>query len=195
MRAAGVSEAGGRQRAAGFTLLELLVVIGIVMFLIAALFAAVGKLRTRTAIGQTRNLLEKLQGGLEAYNLHFRSYPAPPDAIGTLLNNQKLHYFLTAGFRKGALAARGEVEATANVGPLVKLEDRDIRELAGVRTIVDAWGTPIGFKLERQTFTDPVDATKSIKTDMPRLWSFGINRINDLEGGSPPGDDMVVGAQ
>ena len=180
---------------AGFSLLELLLVIAIIAFLIAGLFTAVSKLRTRTALGQTKNLLEKLHNAMETYNLNFRAYPVPPDATGTLVNNQALYLFLASGFRKGASVARGEVEATVNVGPLVKFEERDLKEVAGVKTIRDPWGSHLGFKVERRTFTDPVDATKSTKVDIPIIWSFGINTVNDLEGMSPPGDDIIVGAQ
>ena len=65
----------------GISVLEVLIVVGIIMFLMGALFVGLSKLRERTRRDKTITLLEKVSSALEAYKLHFRVYP-PAD--GTL---------------------------------------------------------------------------------------------------------------
>jgi len=195
------------QRKAGFTLLELLVVIAVISFLMAALFVGLSKLRSRTQAGQARNLVEKLQSALETYHLKFRAYPAPTNAllydIPTMTaaytfadlekNNEELYYYLATQFKKGANTARGEVEAAVTGGPFITggLNDRETMTRSGKTYIVDPWHNLVVYKVERREYPDPLDATLKIKADIPVLYSFGINGKDN--GGVE--DDISVSVQ
>lgn len=166
----------------GFTMLEILVVIGIVGLLMAAMFAALGKIRQRTNIGQARNLVEKCASSLETYRLSFREYPDPADTPSKS-GAECLHYYLATAFSKETPLKTGEVAAAINVGPLVDFEERDLRVQAGKTEVVDPWGTPLQYKLGFVT-----DAN-NLKIMVPQVYSCGINRADD----SGAGDDISVG--
>jgi prepilin-type N-terminal cleavage/methylation domain-containing protein len=166
----------------GFTVLELLVVIAVIAILMAALFLALAKIRTRTQMGQAKNLIEKVHNALETYNLHFRTYP-PTTAPGPLTGSKALYYWLTTAFRKVPNTGIGEVAASINVGPLLSLDQRDTRGTAGAIEIIDPWGNPLSFKLLM------VKDAAGFDIPTPQIYSFGINKIDD--GGT--GDDLTVG--
>src|SRR5258708_6080377 len=84
---------------AGFTMIELIVVISVIIFLMAALIAGTTKLRERAKLAATKTLLEKIQTGLEAYRLYYRTYPQPVPLRPGYTENQSLYYFLTTPFR------------------------------------------------------------------------------------------------
>ena len=73
------------QKRSAFTLVELLVVIGIIAVLIGILIPVVGRVRTNAYIADTKNFLNVLQGAIERYHNDFRAYPGP------VSNNQILN--------------------------------------------------------------------------------------------------------
>jgi prepilin-type N-terminal cleavage/methylation domain-containing protein len=172
----------GRPRQRGFTVLELLVVIGVIAILMAALFLALSKIRTRTQMGQAKNLIEKVHNALETYNLHFRTYP-PATAPGPLSGSQALYYWLTTAFRKTPNTGIGEVQASINVGPLLSLDQRDMHATGSGTDIIDPWGSPLHFDIK------VVKDAMGFDIPSPNVYSFGINKADD--GGT--GDDLTVG--
>jgi prepilin-type N-terminal cleavage/methylation domain-containing protein len=172
---------GSKFSGRGFSILELLVVVAIISLLMAALVALVGKLRERTRMGEAKNLIEKLQNGLETYHLHFRGFPASNAAGYT--QSEVLRYHLGSAFKRGANTAKGEVEASINVGPLIAFQPKELRDVGGRTIIVDPWGKEIHYTLEMKK--------DGLNFDIPTplLYSFGTNGIDD--GGT--GDDLVVG--
>lgn len=71
---------GGRQPrlpGAGFTLVELLVVIGIIVILIGILIPTVSHVRKASQAASTQSLLVTLQGAIDQYYQDFRAYPGP----------------------------------------------------------------------------------------------------------------------
>ncbi|MCW8131915.1 MAG: prepilin-type N-terminal cleavage/methylation domain-containing protein [Planctomycetota bacterium] len=156
----------------GFTMLELMVVIGIIALLMAALFAALAKIRQRTAIGQARNLVEKCSSALETYRLNFRQYPDPAD-VPSYTSAQALHYFLSTAFRKDTPLKPGEVPATINMGPLVQFEERDYRVQSSRTEVIDPWGTPLVFRILTIKDSSNLDMT------VPQIYSCGVNKADD----------------
>jgi prepilin-type N-terminal cleavage/methylation domain-containing protein len=66
-----------RKRPRGFSLVELLVVIGIIAVLIGILFPVIGKVRTQGHITDTRAFLTQLDGAIQRYYGDFQAYPGP----------------------------------------------------------------------------------------------------------------------
>jgi prepilin-type N-terminal cleavage/methylation domain-containing protein len=62
---------------AGFTLVELLVVIGIIAVLAAVLVPVISKVRVAAQDADSRNFINNLQAAVERYYNDFRAYPGP----------------------------------------------------------------------------------------------------------------------
>jgi type II secretory pathway pseudopilin PulG len=184
-------------RAAGFTLLELLLVIFVIMLLMGALFAAMAKLRQRARIAATQALIEKVKAGYETYRLKYRGYPQPipiaepaPAAVlssaDVITNNYALYTFLTSAYRETPDAAKGEMASTINVGPVIALETNETATPAssGKTCIVDSWGTPLRFYYKQRsekilnTGTGATSYTLSA-SQTPVLYSCGPNALDE----------------
>ncbi len=66
-----------RQSARGFSLVELLVVIGIIAVLIGILIPVVGRVRTAARVADTQAFLGQLASAIDNYHGVFHSYPGP----------------------------------------------------------------------------------------------------------------------
>lgn len=61
----------------GFTLIELLIVIGIILILIGILLPTVGRVREAAQTASTRQMLARIEAGIQTYYNDFQSYPGP----------------------------------------------------------------------------------------------------------------------
>jgi prepilin-type N-terminal cleavage/methylation domain-containing protein len=61
----------------GFTLVELLVVIGIILILIGLLFPAISAVQKQARASATKQEMSRIQSACNAYYLDFRAYPGP----------------------------------------------------------------------------------------------------------------------
>jgi len=61
----------------GFTLVEMLTVIGIIVLLVAILLPVVSAVRTKGHVADTQAMLSRIASGIEAYYADFRAYPGP----------------------------------------------------------------------------------------------------------------------
>ena len=68
---------GIRRPRCGFTLVELLVVIGIIVILIGILIPTISHVRQASRAASTQSLLVQLQTAIEQYYQDFRAYPGP----------------------------------------------------------------------------------------------------------------------
>jgi prepilin-type N-terminal cleavage/methylation domain-containing protein len=66
-----------RSQHRGFTLVELLVVIGIIVVLIGILLPVVSKIRRAALVTDTRNFVNQLGAAIERYQQDFKAYPGP----------------------------------------------------------------------------------------------------------------------
>src|SRR5688500_19158057 len=84
----------------GFTTIELLVVIGIIVPLISLLIPVVGKVRDSARATDTAAWVQQLGGAIEAYHADFRAYPGPL-ADSQILNTAPAVTFATgvSGFK------------------------------------------------------------------------------------------------
>jgi len=186
-------------KCAGFTMIELIVVISIIIFLMAALIAGTAKLRERARLASVKTLLEKVQTGVESYKLMYRAYPQPMPLAPGYTNSQTLNYFLTTPFRMSPNAAQKEVYSALNAGPFADFKETEVADVnkSGHLGIVDCWGTELFFQyIIMQGDPDPRSgdpnnpATWKKKSWIsPQLYSFGANKKDD--GGK--GDDLSAG--
>src|SRR5262245_40100760 len=83
----------------GFTLIELIIAMSIIVLLMAVLITCTTKLRERAKLAAAKTLLEKVQTGLESYRLYYRAYPQPMPLAAGYTESETLYYFLTTPFR------------------------------------------------------------------------------------------------
>src|SRR5687768_1976820 len=123
----------------GYTLVELLIVIAVIALLIAGLFSCLGRIRDAVRRQDAKRHMEQIKSALENYNLRFHCFP--PDNADGRSGAQCLHYFLTTAFSSTPDAARGEVFATVNCGPLCNFQDREMNDpvMLGSKTVIDPW--------------------------------------------------------
>ena len=67
----------GPFRGGGFTLVEMLTVIGIIVLLVSILLPVVSSVRTRGHQADTQAMLARIASGVESYHGDFRAYPGP----------------------------------------------------------------------------------------------------------------------
>lgn len=168
-------------------MLELLVVIGIISLLMAAIFGMTARMRSRAKASTAKALIETCQNALESYHLEFRDYP--PDSFGAYSNSEALAYFLTKTYRKSPSAA-DEVAASLNCGPFGHFSEQELKDLGSGRpVIVDPWYKPVMYRVSTQTEADVWDTSKTRTKKTVQIYSFGPDQADN--GGA--GDDVVSG--
>ena len=168
----------------GFTLTELLMVIGIITFLVAIMGTVLGKLRERTRVSQVRTLIEKVNSGIDQYHLIFRAYP-PATAPGGLTGDQALYYYLMTTFNPIPNAANGEKWADMYCAQCLSVQPTEVMTTAGKGDFMDAWKQPLIYTTTTQT------DSSGVITVIPKVYSKGPNKIDD--GGVTGTDDVVAG--
>jgi prepilin-type N-terminal cleavage/methylation domain-containing protein len=66
------------RRRPGFTLLEILITIAIMLFLFALVAVAAGRMREKARITNTKSLVKRVSNALEVYHALYRNYPSIP---------------------------------------------------------------------------------------------------------------------
>lgn len=169
------------------TMLEMIVVIGIISLLMAAIFGMTARMRDRAKNSSAKSLIETCQNALESYRLEFRDYP--PSTIGAYGGPEALAYYLTKTFRKSPSAA-DEVAASMNCGPFGRFSEQELKDLGtGQPVIVDPWYKPVMYKVTVQTETDVWDNSKTRTKKIPLIYSFGPDRNDN----NASGDDVLSG--
>ena len=67
----------GSRALAGFTLVELLVVIGIIVILMGILVPTIGYVRRAAYSAKTQQMISQLSAAVESYHMDYRAYPGP----------------------------------------------------------------------------------------------------------------------
>jgi prepilin-type N-terminal cleavage/methylation domain-containing protein len=168
----------------GFTMIELLVVIGIICLLLALLGSVLGKLRERTKMGQAKTLIEKCYSGIEQYHITFRAYP-PATTPSGLTGIQALYYYIGSTFSPTPIAANGEQLSDVYCAACTQFQSHEIRPSGAGTNIVDPWTSPLIYRVDVQT-----DSTGA-QTFQPVVYSCGVNKIDD--GGLINTDDVIIG--
>lgn len=143
-----------RPQRGGFTLVEILVVVSIIVILFGLVAVSAGIYMGKAAQARTQTLVKKLCLWLEEYKGLTGHYP--PDGFDspvrtedgqTIYGSAALYYFLS----RPVVEERkiGGVSEVRQHPAVAKFDERDLSpedsSRPGVREIVDGWGTPIHY--------------------------------------------------
>ncbi|MFA5147560.1 MAG: type II secretion system protein GspG [Candidatus Omnitrophota bacterium] len=121
----------------GFTIIELIVVMTIIMMLAGLVAGAASSARQRALIARTRSMIAAIETGLGMFQSDLGGYPISGNTnlYTCLMTNSGGTYML------GTVSMT--VVPTSNwAGPYMIFKDND---LTGGNTIIDAWGTALTY--------------------------------------------------
>jgi type II secretory pathway pseudopilin PulG len=99
----------------GFTLVELLVVCGIIVLLIAISIPVIGKVKSAAQEADTRGLVQALDGAIQNYYSNFKAYPGPiPNSLIYKTDAIATEFGFAGGFKITQSAGSGFDTAVAN---------------------------------------------------------------------------------
>ena len=189
-----------RTKPRGFTLLELLMVIGAILLLMSILLVTVGALINRAKMAATMSVLQNVETGLQGYYMQFRQFPTdgtnPPNVTPVCAYNMAnhgadlLYVYLTYQFVNNKppnsidVPSR-QIGSTKNCGPFINFNPNMIGTANNCPVLVDGWGTPLhysllAFKSIQVDPTDPkLERTVTSYTYNPLVYSFGPNKKDE----------------
>jgi prepilin-type N-terminal cleavage/methylation domain-containing protein len=144
----------GRGKRGGFTLIEILIVMAILVVLFGFVAISMGLYMGRAARGATTSVLQQLELFLDDYKGKTGHYP--PDGIdspqrteeGTPLRGSAcLYYFLSRPIRVPEVS--GGRKTVKEYPPIAQFKEQNLMpedpEYPGVRELKDGWGTPMHY--------------------------------------------------
>ncbi|NIA21546.1 MAG: hypothetical protein GWP05_06175 [Anaerolineaceae bacterium] len=147
-----------RSRAAGFTMIEMVMVIGIILFLLAVLIVVVGNVQATAQKKETNLLIDAIESALTEYYIINGEYPDLTAWSGNFGPAQRLYWELTSA-EKGACMKDippGMTRTPVSGGKKDK------------KYFVDAWQNPI----QVVVFAD--GSRQALQNGgMPFVWSWG----------------------
>lgn len=158
-----------RASAAGFTLIEMMVVISIIAVLAALVLGALSAARTHSKVQRTELVLSMLDAKIKEYERDFGDWPDSKGADGLAGSEALLEALLTE----------------EQNGPYINRKEMDIRDTNGNghKEFVDPWGKPIHYIHFRYYDSEPPNR------DSFRLYSAGPDKEYDPDN---PGSDDIV---
>jgi prepilin-type N-terminal cleavage/methylation domain-containing protein len=79
------------RRRAGFTMVEMLIVIGIILILVSILLPVVARIRIQVRVAQTQQEMSKIAGAIDQYYLEFNhAYPGPFSNVNVTPSNSAI---------------------------------------------------------------------------------------------------------
>ena len=196
-----------------FTLVELLVVIGIIGVLAAILFPVISKVRTAAQETDSRALIVSIEGACQAYHQDFGAYPGPFSSIqlaGDLSTSGKqppVYYATSMGTGlAGTLINDGTATAAGVItGPRITGTENAVLGLMG-GLVIDTAVTPnrlayeqdsvgkgaIGLNALRRTSTPPYIQTGAVQLSKLATGAGAQNHFVDWSGTSNPTKDSVI---
>jgi prepilin-type N-terminal cleavage/methylation domain-containing protein len=158
-----------RKTEQGFTLIELITVIVIIILLVGMLFPALRGAIKKSKVARTESLINRIEGALYRYNSDFRDYPPSTDGGGGTLNDNDC--LLNALLSEKGLNA-----------PYESFRDNETASIQGFTCIVDAWKHPLLYC----HFTDYVP-----EWDSKQPWRFEAKKYEfQLISPGPIWDDL-----
>jgi len=119
----------------GFTLIEILIVISIIMILSGIVVYGTGRIKERVKRDATKSLIIRITAALNEYHLAYFVYPP---SSGEHQGSRNLYYFLglPLDLKQGYDPAKNEMQ-TRKFGPATSFKSS---ELSPEKDIIDLWG-------------------------------------------------------
>lgn len=163
----------------GFTLVELLIVIGIIVILFGLIVTVVSVVITKQREAVTRANVDSVNQELEKYQKQGDGagiFPIRPGGAKDLQGGDP-GYFEMACAPKGAPSS-----GTENNRPLASLLQDDrfhvTQETLQGGQLVDGWKRPL---VVRFLLLPPTPASKGFPIEKVYIWSYGADKINDTD--------------
>jgi prepilin-type N-terminal cleavage/methylation domain-containing protein len=126
----------------GFTLIEMLIVISIIVILMALLIPVLGTVQQRAKIRATRAMLDGIQNALQRYYIDFNEYPpSNTTGISGLVDDSSLYVYLSGPNGRGIDTVQGGLARHRD--PYMNIPPEYIKRVSGKTLIVDPWGSTI----------------------------------------------------
>lgn len=165
---------------AGFTLVEMLVVIAIILILLALMAVLIKGVRERAQYKKTVAIVNTIKMGCENYRTDERVYP--PQTYSTYNGSQALHFLL--GRERNVVAGTGGSQTVVKRDPYIEFKPDWLEGQPGnnepnpPKNVVDAWGNVIAYNnpkpgapvnppsfLLLSTGKDTTDAADDVRSD------------------------------
>jgi prepilin-type N-terminal cleavage/methylation domain-containing protein len=129
---------------AGFTLIEMLMVIAIIVVLMAFLVPVLANIQQRAKVRAGRALIDGIQAALQRYCIDFDDYPSSNSAgLNGAVDASSLYVYLCGPNGRGFDTVQGGV--TRHHDPYMSLSPEYVRRDQGQILVVDPWGSPLVF--------------------------------------------------
>jgi len=147
----------------GFTLIEILVVVGLIMFLAAFVIVAAVRFGNNSRVNATKALLQRLGMGINKYYGEYRVYPSAPVDADVLAKKTNIYYYLTP---------HDDTSKTPTVQSPVCAEFKsgEVRLFGSDYWVVDPWGNKIVYYAQSRM---------QAEVGNYRMKSYGPNGIPD----------------
>lgn len=168
---------GGR----GYTLIELLMVIAIIMVLTGIALAAVSIIRERARIAETRRMVLDLETAIKRFQMDYHQYPWSPSApAGSLVAADIIRELAPTRTR---LASGRNPSDPKFINKRLKdyliIPDKFLADAGSGATLVDPWGSEYLFAFD-------------VQAQEPKVCSKGPNGIDETSDGDDDfGDDLT----
>jgi len=182
---------GRRQGAAGFTLLEMLIVIAIIAILVGLLMPALAAARRNAKNAATKATMHNLKIALENYRLDVGVYPINPTGTGMVYDTgsgvYNPGYYGTSSGYDHPCAAIGSTPTGAETNKklcdvLTKSRFLDVQKNNVVNgELKDHFGTSL---IVRMLVIPPGSGTAEKLTERVFIWSYGSDTKNGVKAAS-----------
>ena len=129
-------------RDSGFTLVEMLTVIGIIVLLVSILLPVVSSVRTKGHVADTQAMLARIATGIESYYSDYKAYPGP------LHNGQIFAGGLTPPAITVSNRPGGAATEAVTADKITQSENLAIGLLGGMRPVVSGSGAVTSFTFD-----------------------------------------------
>lgn len=193
------------RRQAGFTLMELLVVISIIALLAGLTVGSFGYAQRAAMRGRTATMHQAIISGLDAYHIEYGEYPEPADSSEETINNlsynvggAKMLYQALSGDGSNAIVI-GSGSTTASDGKWDDTEKRMLADMPVEMYSKKEGGQNVNKFMLFDGFGHPFQYTKGGTNDAVNptfdLWSYGDDETNTKESSKSAKQDSSVSAK
>jgi prepilin-type N-terminal cleavage/methylation domain-containing protein len=163
----------------GFTLIEILVVIGIIMFLAAFVIVAAVRFGNNSREQATKALIQRLGMGINKYYGTYRLYPAAPDVRS---KNMSIYEFLIPHLEN--YQDSGGTWKSKMSPVCVEFNGGEVRRMGAKDWVVDAWGKKILYFATCDDASKPAAQRDNVAMQQAQIGQFTLISVgpNGVEG-------------